>query len=661
MKIARWLTLLVAAIALFIGATACGKKEAAPEVIVKYKDQPVASVGGEVGVPAGMDNFGIMVFAEGTSFMALSASDGRFQISGLPVGTYQIRAARPDLKSAVVGSVTVAEAEIAKDQPFVKLPRVEMTGMEVAVSSTGQMLLPTMGLIHGSVSTSIPGDAAGIDVSLNGGNHKTATASDGSYELINVEPGDYTVSFSKTGYETTTAKGTVVASQKLELPAVQLVQLPEAARPTGTIFGTVQILNADGTAVTDYSAVRVALEGTGFSATPDATGRFALQELPPAVYTASASLSGYLLDKKFEVNLAAVPAAELKLILVQDSSAKSGQGSIVGRVVFDEAPASGGAGVAVAVGGTSLSGYTANDGFYSITNVPEGSYSITASFAGYKPVTVEGVPVSATGPTELKDIMLERDVPAPTVVFTNPGDGVTDFPIDEPTRVTIQFSMKMNVPTVIKAMSILPEVGYTVVSQNGGASGGTDTFLIQLAAVPKGDGKPVLRYGTKYTITIAKSALSAEGVAMKAPFKTSFTTGYAMVVATEPADGADRIIVSFDRPIRVYFNAPIDKESIKADDIEFSPALESKANIYFATDQRTGWTIMSIAGIGDFDKQYRVTIRKGANTVTKDRVRNLPYRFTFHSAKAVSFEDIYNTNRPTTDERALERNRSRRR
>ena len=146
---------------------------------------------------------------------------------------------------------------------------------------------------------------------------------------------------------------------------------------------------------------------------------------------------------------------------------------------------------------------------------------------------------------------------------------------------------------------------------------------------------------------------------MTESYSFSFTTGHAEIISTDPANGEKGRSVNFDIPIAVHFNAPIDRESITSDDIRFDPQLGSSANINFKNDQATGWTTMFISGFAQPDKEYLVTIGRGAKTITGDRVRNLPYKFRFTTARWRDASEIYGSGEPDRDQRRRERDRRR--
>ena len=66
------------------------------------------SIVGRVDLVGQNDDSGVLVSLEGTAFAALSTTDGRFQIAGVPTGTYQVSATSAGFRSAASPIVTLA-------------------------------------------------------------------------------------------------------------------------------------------------------------------------------------------------------------------------------------------------------------------------------------------------------------------------------------------------------------------------------------------------------------------------------------------------------------------------------------------------------------------------------------------------------------------------
>ncbi len=630
------------------------------------RENAVASIAGQVEVAEGLDASAVMVFAEGTSHMALTDGEGRFELGNLRPGTYRLRATRSDLETTVLGEVTITEEDTAEEQPFARLDAVAVAQRE-AEDDPARREVARLGSLSGTIETDPPGNEGSVTVYLQGTRYRTVSYDDGFFELINVEPGTYELVAARQGFSTQRTEVEVQAGQEVDLDPLTLEGTPpsevadrrdEAPRATRTIYGQVEVLTGDGSVPSDYSFVRVNLEGTNFTAIPDSEGRFQFTNLPAQTYVVSASATNYLLERRYEVNLEAMPAAEVDLLLVEDTTRIERHGTIAGRVVLEDAPDNVHSGVQVSVAGTDRLAFTDSQGEFEFLDVEPGTYDLLASFTGYHDGRFTGVEVLADRETDVGELELERDVVVPRIVYASPGDGARDVTIEHPTVFTIQFNTNMDIASVRDAISISPEASMRVVAEGTPGRGAQDVFRIELAGVAYGNNDGgVLRFGTRYTLTVGTRAESLEGVAMRNDHNIRFTTSYPEIIATVPEDGASNVSVFFDRPIRVFFNAPIDPESVRPEDISFRPELPGSPNVYLRRDPQTGWSVLFIAGFAEPGTDYTVSIRSGLRTITRDRIRNIPYRFSFSTREWREFEDHYGLREPGREALRQERGR----
>lgn len=642
---------------------ACGGREE-PEPVVErqvvYRTPDTAAIAGEIGVDADVNAYGILVYAEGTSHVAMTDEQGRFEISGLPEGTFRLRTQRFDLEPYDYGHISVNQADLSKSQPFMTLPRALMASAETPAAAAGFPPLASgdPGNIRGSVITRVPGDQAGVSVTIDRTSFSTRTDANGQFELSAIPPGSYSIVFNRSGYQSRTVSAQVLPASNTLLQDIRLEPAELAPDATRTVFGRVDMLLADGSLPTDFSGVRVNLEGTGYSATPDSQGRFEIRNIPPGRYAVSASASGFLLERRFNVDLENVTAAEVDLLLVEDDDSAL-RGTLYGTVIREGDESATHAGTNIALAGSSYTAVTDEFGDFIIFDIEPGRYQVLVSHSGYKSKSIPGIDLDEGDEVDLGTLRLERDIEAPRVVMTIPSDGTRNFTINDPTRVLVQFSMNMATRSVVEAISISPEVGFRVAPE--GASGrGTDTFAIELAGVAR-EGRTMLRYDTQYTVTVAKSAESIEGVPMEDDHTFRFRTGRPEIIATAPADRDRDVWFDYLNPVRVYFNAPIDPRTIDARDVEFRPSLPSNPNIRFSTDSQTGWTVMTVDAVGNPDVEYRVRVRGNARTVGGARVGNMPYSFSFRTAPLRHFESGDQRLEDQRRARDLERERSSRR
>lgn len=87
--------------------------------------------------------------------------------------------------------------------------------LAVLLGGCAKDVVETTGSIYGIVNDADNGEpVSGAHVSLNPGGLTANTGSDGRYELNGLEPGQYTVQISKTGYKTNSKRISVVAGQQ---------------------------------------------------------------------------------------------------------------------------------------------------------------------------------------------------------------------------------------------------------------------------------------------------------------------------------------------------------------------------------------------------------------------------------------------------------------
>lgn len=641
--------------------SACGggeEEEPRVERQIVYRTPDTAAIAGEIGVDADVNPYGILVYAEGTSHVAMTDDQGRFEISGLPEGTYRFRTQRFDLEPYDYGHITINQADLTKTQPYMTLPRALMASAESPAAAAGFPSLASgdPGTIRGSVVTRVPGDQAGVGVTVDRTSYSTRTDANGQFELSGVPPGSYSVVFSRSGYQSRTVPAQVLPGSNTLLQDIRLEPAELAPDATRTIFGRVDLLLADGSLPTDFSNVRVNLEGTSHGATPDNQGRFEIRNIPPGRYTVGASASGFILERKFNVDLENVTAAEVDLLLVEDDDSAL-KAVLYGTVIREGDDSGSFAGTNIALAGSSYSAVTDEFGDFIIFDIEPGTYQALLSHGGYKSRSIPGIELEMGDEVDIGEVTLERDVEAPRVVMTAPADGTRDFTINNPTRVLVQFSMNMAPRSVVDAISISPEVSFRVTPEGSGGRG-TDTFAIEIDGVAR-QGASMLRYDTQYTVTVARSASNMDGVPMEKDHSFRFRTGRPEIIATYPADRDRGVWLDYLNPIRVYFNAPIDPRTINPQDVEFRPSLPSNPNVRFHTDRETGWTVMNVDAVGNPDVEYHVRIRGNARTVGGARVGNLPYSFSFRTAELRQFESGEGTLEDRRRERDLERERNR--
>ncbi|MCB2156244.1 carboxypeptidase regulatory-like domain-containing protein [bacterium] len=642
---------LLSVLCLALVGSAC-KQEAPPtpppERIIEYHLQPTAAVEGTIDVPDGVEPFGIMVFAEGTSNMSFTDAKGEFLITDLDPGDYVLRAMRHDLQSLMVAEISIRDADLEKDQPFLTLKGVEMKPRELEGKSGAAPEFAALGNLRGLVLTTNPTDSKGVLVEITGTDMRTVTDASGSFVFYNLPSGDYGLNVSRSGYETKTARVHVFPGLDNPAGEIRLDVVDIAAGQGRTIFGRVEMFDAQENPVAEFDAVTVYLEGTEFQARPDAAGQYQFGGIPAGRYVVTASAPGYAIAQRYEVDLTEIEAVEVNPILRPTEDQVTDIGSVVGRVILEESPTGGNGGVAVSLAGTSSIAITDQQGTFRLLDIPEGMYDLVATMTGYETAYIEGIEVVAAQETQVGTIEMKLERLAPEVVGTLPEPGALDVPIEQPTEVIIQFNMKMNQRSLVDAINVSPDVDYRVATAGRHARASEDRVVVLLSGYSR-EGK-VLRFDTKYTVEVGTAVTSIDGVPMKEPYSFSFTTGSARVIATRPDDGAEGAYVSPTEPILIHFNAPISVSKFNADDIRIRPDIGTVPSFEVQHDSRTGWGTLQIVGRFEWETEYTVRIGKGIETITGDRIENLPYTFKF-TTREVTENFPYNSDDVDTIER----------
>jgi hypothetical protein len=156
----------------------------------------------------------------------------------------------------------------------------------------------------------------------------------------------------------------------------------DATPTTGAISGTVTA-SAGGA----ISGATITTSPGGYTTTTNTSGAYALSSVPAGTYTVTASKSGYVNASQSGVVVNVGQTTTVNLAMNPNTGTLSGTVTVQG-----------GAGLAGATVATSTGGYTTtsgSNGAFSIPNVAAGTYSVTASKAGYTPQTKSSIQINA--------------------------------------------------------------------------------------------------------------------------------------------------------------------------------------------------------------------------------------------------------------------------
>jgi ELWxxDGT repeat protein len=252
---------------------------------------------------------------------------------------------------------------------------------------------PNRCTVSGRVTDGAGNGVAGVTVSA--GERSATTDATGFYTISGLPTGVYTLTATRSGYQITPASRTVTVNDHLSGQDFTATLL------TYTISGRVTDGAGNGVAGVTVSAGER-------SATTDASGFYALSGLPTGVYTLTATRSGY------QITPASRTVTVSDHLSGQDFTATLLTYTIGGRVT--DGAGNGVAGVTVSAGERSAT--TDATGFYTISGLPTGVYTLTATRSGYQ-IT----PASRT--VTVNDHLSGQDFTATLLTYTISGR-VTD-------------------------------------------------------------------------------------------------------------------------------------------------------------------------------------------------------------------------------------------
>jgi protocatechuate 3,4-dioxygenase beta subunit len=278
------------------------------------------------------------------------------------------------LQEVAAGSYTVTA--VLEGYTFTPTTRT----VSVPPDATGQDFVGELAtyIIAGRVAEADGTPLPGVRI-FAGDTYSATTGQQGYYGVIGVLSGTYTVTASLEGYTFEPAWRTV------SVPPNAIGQYFTGEQITYAISGQVTAADSSPLAGVSISA------GDGYTATTDILGTYTISDVIPGTYTLTAVLEGYTFTPT--ERLVSVPPDAVD----QDFSGELTTYAISGRVTD-----TGGnpvAGVIISAG-EEYSATTDSQGYYTISEVVSGTYTVTASLEGYRfePITrTVSVPPDAVG------------------------------------------------------------------------------------------------------------------------------------------------------------------------------------------------------------------------------------------------------------------------
>ena len=353
--------------------------------------KPSATVAGYVILEGALDNecYGIDVYIPGTSFMAKTDDSGKYAISNVPEGTYNLRFEKDGYASIKSDSFTIVSN--GTEHPVVAMDTV--------------MLSSDSGIVKGIVHLAGCADFSTVTAKLEpttNGNFTDITSVDGSYEIVGVKPGTYSLVLMKDGFVSARIDNVVVEASK----TTEISQTVTLVSNGSDIKGKVTCgdgASAAGILITAKCSETDVTPAFSYTASTDSNGSYTISKCYPGTYTITITKTGYL-DVVVE-NVEVVTGIDAN---VADKVLLSQFGRIAGKILANNNEKTTGA-VITAVRVSDSKQYTSaalEDGTFEIGLMEAGSYNLTVSKAGFTAVTENGINVVAGTSTTVNDISM---------------------------------------------------------------------------------------------------------------------------------------------------------------------------------------------------------------------------------------------------------------
>ncbi len=319
-------------------------------------------------------------------------ADGTFQAPVLPVGNLQVSVMVNGYAQSVQAELDLTEGQQITGIRIVLPKEAQLTGK--VLSSTGQPILKAEVFAQRTDEKS-----SGF----------TTSASDGSFKVLGLDAGTYTVRVKSKGFLSAAIEGVILQSgQTAPLPDVQL-------QPAGRM--TVDILDSSGQAFPD---AEITVEGGEVfkTATSGQDGKAEFAELPFGDYTVAIDATGYILSTRSYSVTSFEPPTSVQVSLQKGAS-------IVGHVYESDGmtPIAGANIIAFGTTENIFSGSTSIGGSYSLIGLPPDTYQINVSVSGRSISLSEGnVSLSGSGQRTV-DFIFPMTGSVKGKVFLN--DGIT--------------------------------------------------------------------------------------------------------------------------------------------------------------------------------------------------------------------------------------------
>ena len=415
----------------------------------------------------------VSVTVNGQVQTATTAANGEAAFANIPTGTYTFSASKAGYASGTTNDVAITVGAIANST--IALAR-QTGGVKITVTDGASAL-----------------SGATVSVTVNGQAQTATTAANGEATFANLPTGTYTFTATKAGYGSGTASDAVIADGTTATVTIAL------ARQTGGA----KIMVADGASPLGGATVSVTVNGQAKTATSAANGEATFANLPTGTYTFTATKTGYGSGTASDVVIADGITTTATIALAR----QTGGAKIM---VTDGATPLKDATVSITVNGQAQTATTAANGEASFTNLPTGTYTFTATKAGYGSNMANNVAITS-GATTPATIALTRQTGNVKITVTdgdNPISGIT-------VSVTVNGQVKAETTNAQGEVTFtsIPTGQYTFTATSGFASNTADVTIAADAMASKTIFLPAMG-SVDFTVTNGSGAVSGAKISV---------------------------------------------------------------------------------------------------------------------------------------------------
>lgn len=307
-----------------------------------------------------------------------TGADGSYEITDLEPGDIFIQVSKTGFVSAVANATVQPGVALLFDPALIP----EEENLDGEVDEEPLPDTATTGELQGVVTDAEAGLAlSGASIGVTGSiSATTISATDGTYAIQDITPGEITVTVSLAGYLSVTATGSVAAGNAIvfnpALPPDDYI-----GSDPGRIVG--RVVEAGSLDPMRYVVVEADGDAGLETMSTGSDGEFEFTDLSPGNYTIRFESSAYI-ERSLSVVVTSGGTVDLQDV---ELSSASGTAAVFGQITDAEtsAPING---AVVSIMGTAISTQTDDDGNYRIEGLEPGSKTITFSATGYNSQTM---------------------------------------------------------------------------------------------------------------------------------------------------------------------------------------------------------------------------------------------------------------------------------